>query len=154
MDTYHIHFYTFRNRVQNSTTLSTHVWDLQDERKKHDIKWELIDRAPEFNPSSRKCRLCDKEKFYIIFQPEGATLNSRSELFSTCRHRKRLLLSKIKPWVSFRFSIQYKTPTVPLVRCRWRLWSTYHMKQIVRPFIQIYMWLAIIGILRFRNLEI
>ena len=91
------HTYTFKKRVQNSTTLSTHVWDLQDERKKHDIKWELIDRAPELNPSSRKCRLCDKEKFYIIFQPEGATLNSRSELFSTCRHRKRLLLSKIKP---------------------------------------------------------
>ena len=95
------HTYTFRHRVQNSTTLSTHVWDLYDERKKHDIKWELIDRAPEFNPTNRKCRLCDKEKYYIIFQPEGATLNSRSELFSTCRHRKRLLLSRIKPWFSF-----------------------------------------------------
>ena len=91
------HTFSFRNRGKNSTTLSTHVWDLSDKNKNYNIKWELIDRAPEFNPTNRKCRLCNKEKFHIIFQPEGATLNTRSELFSTCRHRKRLLLSKIKP---------------------------------------------------------
>ena len=32
------------------------------------------------------------EKFYILFRPEGATLNKRSELFSTCRHRLSQLL--------------------------------------------------------------
>ena len=91
------HKFSFKNRGENSTTLSTHIWDLTDRNKNFELKWELIDRASEFNPTNRKCRLCNKEKYYIIFQPDGATLNARSELFSTCRHRKRLLLSKIKP---------------------------------------------------------
>ena len=75
------HKYSFNNRGENSTTLSTHLWNLKDENKNFNIKWNIIDKAPEFNPTTRKCRLCDKEKYYIIFQPEGATLNQRSELF-------------------------------------------------------------------------
>ena len=57
--------------------------------------WKLIDRATDSNPTTRKCRLCLKEKFYIIFQPEGASLNKRLELFSACRHILRLLLKYI-----------------------------------------------------------
>ena len=91
---YNGHRYTFNHRnTPNSTTLSTHLWKLKDERNNYDIKWNIVDRAPDFNPTTRKCRLCLKEKYYIIFQPEGATLNNRSELFSTCRHRLRLLLN-------------------------------------------------------------
>ena len=51
------------------------------------------DRTKVFNPINKRCGLCTKEKFYIIFKPEGATLNQRSELFSTCRHRLRKLLT-------------------------------------------------------------
>ena len=90
------HTYSFRHRGEKSTTLSSHLWDLSDKNIQYDLKWELVDRPQEFNPSTRKCRLCNKEKYYIIFQPEGATLNLRSELFSSCRHRMRLLLSRIK----------------------------------------------------------
>ena len=88
------HTYTFNHRNgPNSTTLSSHVWRLKDERTNYDMSWKLVDRAPDFNPTTRKCRLCLKEKYHIIFQPDGATLNNRSELFSTCRHRLRLLLT-------------------------------------------------------------
>ena len=52
---------------ENPTTLSTHVWDLKNKNKNFEIKWSVIDRAPDFNPSNNKCRLCLKEKFYIIF---------------------------------------------------------------------------------------
>ena len=52
--------------------------------------------APPFNPSNKKCRLCLTEKYFIKFKLEGATLNSRSEMFATCRHRKKLLVSNIK----------------------------------------------------------
>ena len=69
------------------TTLSTHVWNLKNKNKDFEIKWSVINRAPDFNPATNKCRLCLKEKFYIIFQPDGASLNQRSELFSSCRHR-------------------------------------------------------------------
>ena len=87
------HTHSFRNRnSKSSTTLSTHMWKLKDENTDFDLKWEVIDRANDFNPITKKCRLCLKEKFHIIFQPDGATLNKRSELFSTCRHRLRNLL--------------------------------------------------------------
>ena len=70
--------------------------EVKDKNKNFDINWNIVDRAQEFNPVNRKCRLCTKEKCYIIFQPEGASLNRRSELFTTSRHRKRLLLDNMK----------------------------------------------------------
>ena len=66
------------------------------ENENYEVKWSIIDRAKEFNPDTKKCRLCIKEKYYIIFQPECASLNDRSELFSTCRHRKKKLLANTK----------------------------------------------------------
>ena len=50
----------------------------------YEIKWDIMDRAKTFNPVNRKDKLCLKEIFYIMFQPESATLNSRQELFNTC----------------------------------------------------------------------
>ena len=91
---YYGHRNSFKHRNSNhSTTLSSHLWNLKDANENFDVKWSIIDRAKEFNPDTRKCRLCIKEKYYIIFQPDGATLNDRSELFSTCRHRTKKLLS-------------------------------------------------------------
>ena len=91
---YYSHRNSFNNRnSENSTTLSSHIWNLQDKQEDFDINWRVIDRARVFNPINRRCGLCTKEKYYIIFQPEGATLNQRSELYSTCRHRLRELLA-------------------------------------------------------------
>jgi hypothetical protein len=87
----HRHSFKYKNS-DHSTTLSTHIWDLKDDDQHYDLKWSIVDRAPAFNPITRKCRLCIKEKYYIIFQPEGASLNHRSELYSTCRHRTQDLL--------------------------------------------------------------
>ena len=93
---YYGHRQSFKKRkLQDETTLSSHVWDLKDKNENFEIKWKVIDRASEFNPVTRKCRLCIQEKYYIIFQPDGASLNKRSELFSTCRHRKKRLLQNI-----------------------------------------------------------
>jgi hypothetical protein len=88
----HRHSFKYKNSDQ-STTLSSHIWDLKDDDQNYDLKWSIVDRAPDFNPITRKCRLCVKEKYYIIFQPEGASLNHRSELYSTCRHRTKDLLA-------------------------------------------------------------
>ena len=92
---YYGHTSSFRNRgdKDNSTTLSTYIWKLKDEGLDFDMSWSVVDRGNPFNPTTRKCRLCLNEKFHIIFQPAGATLNKRSELFSTCRHRLRKLLA-------------------------------------------------------------
>ena len=91
------HRSSFTNKEQeHSTTLSTYVWQLQDNNVNFDINWKIIGRAKPFNPVTKKCNLCIKEKYHIIFQPESASLNQRSELFSTCRHRLRDLLANIE----------------------------------------------------------
>ena len=90
---YYTHQADFRNTSdKHKTRLSTHIWKLKDENKHYDLSWDILDRAPTHNPISKKCRLCLKEIYYIIFRPESATLNSRNELFNTCRHRTQKLL--------------------------------------------------------------
>ena len=93
---YYGHTSSFANRDSNSsTTLSSYIWDLKDLDLNYNISWSDIARGKPFNPVTKRCNLCIKEKFHIIFQPDGASLNRRSELFSACRHRKKKLLSNI-----------------------------------------------------------
>ena len=90
---YYKHEGDFRNTSgKNNTRLSKYIWKLKEEGKNYEIKWEIMDRAPTHNPINRKCRLCLKEIYYIIFRPDSASLNSRNELFNTCRHRTQKLL--------------------------------------------------------------
>ena len=80
-------------KLEHETTLSTYIWKLKRKQENFDIHWSIKDKAKPFNPVSKRCRLCLKEKYYIIFQPEGASLNRRSEIFSSCRHRLSKLLA-------------------------------------------------------------
>jgi len=47
---------------EHETTLSSHIWDLKRKNLDFDIQWNIKDKAPPFNPVSRRCRLCLKEK--------------------------------------------------------------------------------------------
>ena len=94
---YNKHMSDFRNPTyERSTTLSKHIWKLKRMNAPYDISWEILSRARVFNPVTRSCQLCLREKYLIMFRPESATLNSRDELFGTCRHRLKMLLGKIK----------------------------------------------------------
>ena len=87
----------FRNtRDKHATTLSTHILELKDQGIPYEISWKKLARGKVFNPISKTCQLCLKEKYLIMFSPEGATLNRRNELYSTCRHRLKDLLDKVK----------------------------------------------------------
>ena len=98
---------TFKNRYnkhmsdfrinEHATTLSKYIWQLKREGHPYEVSWKTIGRGAPFNPTTKTCQLCLLEKYLIIFSPEGATLNKRSELYSTCRHRLKELLSKVKP---------------------------------------------------------
>ena len=78
---------------QNSTTLSTHFLKEQEAGKNPTISWKFLrTNIPTFNPVTGVCKLCICEKFTIVFKPEIATLNSRNEIFSACRHKKTELL--------------------------------------------------------------
>ena len=82
---------------RTDTCLSKHIWDLKDKNIPHTLKFKQLTQAPGYNPITKQCRLCLSEKYYIMFKPEGASINSRSEFFSACRHKKSLLLSPPPP---------------------------------------------------------
>ena len=86
---------SFRNRKADGsgqTTLSSYIWDLQDQGVTYDISWDVIGRAPPFNPVTRVCKLCTNEKYKILKEPDGAQLNQRDEFFSHCHHKYPQLL--------------------------------------------------------------
>ena len=64
----------------------------EKENKTVYIAWKTIARAKPYHPATKKCNLCIKEKYFIIFKPEMATLNRRLEITYACRHRRKLLL--------------------------------------------------------------
>ena len=89
-----IHEHSFRNPDDNQTALSTHILELKSKNTNYQIKWKLIGRARPFSPVTGKCALCIKEKYCIMFKSELADLNSKSEIYSNCRHKQSELLVK------------------------------------------------------------
>ena len=90
------HMNDMRNPARDGTTLSGHIWYLKGLQVPYTIKWEIAGRAQPFNPATGQCRLCLLEKYYIMFNKDGASLNQRTEFFSHCYHKAPLLLSKQK----------------------------------------------------------
>ena len=93
---YRNHTASFRNKnTQNETELPKYIWRLKDEGVEYTLKWKIIDRSNGYSQKKISCQLCIKEKWYIIFKPEIATLNDRSEWKSHCRHKKQHLLCNL-----------------------------------------------------------
>ena len=86
------HKQDMNNRNRDGTTLSAYVWSLKDNGIAYTVKWDVIKKAAPWNPITKTCRLCLAEKHHILFHPEDASLNQRSEFFSKCWHKKRHLL--------------------------------------------------------------
>ena len=83
-------------RPPNHTKLSEHIWKLKDNNINYTINWRILDKAPTFNPITRKCRVCLKEKFYIMYDRGGSSLNKRQEVFNSCVHRGQKLLGNLE----------------------------------------------------------
>ena len=87
------HKHNIENESERTATcLSKHIWDLKDKNVPYELKFKQLAIAPAYNPVTNICRLCLTEKYFIMFKPEGANINSRSEFFSSCRHRISRLL--------------------------------------------------------------
>ena len=71
---------------RTSSKLAGHIWSLKD-RGVHDfeVTWEIFS-------VTIKCMLCLKEKHFIMYGEGTSSLNKRSEIFNTCRHRIKGLL--------------------------------------------------------------
>ena len=77
---------------RKQTRLAGYIWSLKDEGLEPDIKWRILARSQPYKASTRSCRLCLKEKFYLMHKSQEATINSRDEFFSGCLHKHSLLL--------------------------------------------------------------
>ena len=86
------HLTTFKNENANHTTLNKHIWVLKNQKITHTNDWKIIARSKAYNPYNGQCRLCNKENYFIMFNPEGASLNARSEFYSSCRHKAKHLM--------------------------------------------------------------
>ena len=91
-----VHKKSFEDPEYVPTTLSNYIHDLKSKGIETNVTWKILDRATSYSPVTDVCHLCNKEAYYIIFEPHLAQLNSRSELFSTCMHKKSNLLFKPK----------------------------------------------------------
>ena len=87
-----VHNQTFNDPTVSQTSLSKHIWELKKNNIEYTLKWRLVDQAKPFPPVTGICSLCIREKFYIMFFPNQADLNSRNEMFNNCRHKQSQLL--------------------------------------------------------------
>ena len=78
------------------TALSTHIWALKDRNIDYEVTWKLKCRGPDYNPLTKKCRICLKEKYYIMHDRGGSTLNKRSEIFHSCPHKRSKVLGNVE----------------------------------------------------------
>jgi hypothetical protein len=85
--------FTDKNK-RHSTEISKYVWKQKDNKTPYTISWKIIKRAKPYSPRNGKCNLCLWEKLLITTADKTTLLNSRSELVSTCRHKKKFLLSE------------------------------------------------------------
>ena len=86
--------------AEGQTSLTNHFWREKNAGRNPTITWKYLEKnVPTFNPVTRKCRLCLREKFNIVLRPDLASLNSRQEIFGHCRHMTFELIreSRIKP---------------------------------------------------------
>ena len=89
------HLQTFKNEnLQKSCKLAQHIWRLKNKNIEYSISWKLIKKASPFSITSKICNLCVLEKYFILYKPYMGTINKRSELTNSCRHKSKQLLDK------------------------------------------------------------
>ena len=90
---YNGHTCSFRNdNKRHATTLSQYIWKLKDDKIPHSITWKIISKGNSYSTTTKTCKFCIKEKYFKMIKPLMATLNTRNELASECRRRKKHLL--------------------------------------------------------------
>ena len=91
---YSKHKRTLKDRgADGQTTLSRFVWEQRDKQNNPVISWKYLEKnIPDFNPVTGLCKLCTREKFQIVLNPSVASLNHRTEMFASCRHKQFYLI--------------------------------------------------------------
>ena len=56
--------------------------ELKEKKEGYSISWKIIAKAKSYSNTTKRCNLCITEKFFILSNPQMATLNKRNELIS------------------------------------------------------------------------
>ena len=80
-DRYSKHMSDIRLGRSTKSKLSSHVCRLKENNIPYDISWEIVTKAPQYNPSSRVCRLCILEAYHLIFTPGGGQPQQEGRAF-------------------------------------------------------------------------
>ena len=81
---------------KHETVLSTHIWECKARASTWNVKWKILDRGQPFNPVTKTCKLCVRERFFILRKPHLASLNHRQEIGTFCPHIRMSLLKKVE----------------------------------------------------------
>ena len=87
--------FTYR-RYEHKSELSKFIWSLKDRGIAYSIKWRIAALARPYQCGTRRCDLCLTEKTLIARSRHSGLLNSRTEIVSKCRHRKKYTLMETK----------------------------------------------------------
>ena len=85
-----------KEKRKKETTLSKHIWGLKEKAEPFTLSWKILSKAQPFSQVTGLCQLCTREKYFIAYKPELGTLNCRTEMLSSCRHKRSNLLVKTK----------------------------------------------------------
>ena len=83
-----------KRNLEKSCKLAQYVWELKDKNINYNLTWKTIGKAKPFSSINNICNLCNLEKYFILFKPEMATINKRTELTGNSRHKSSILLDK------------------------------------------------------------
>ena len=84
-----------RIEAKHETALSDKIWELKENEKTFDIKWEIVTKAPSYSNISKICHLCLTEKTLILYADSQFSINKKSEIMQKCRHKNKWFLKVI-----------------------------------------------------------
>ena len=96
---YYKHKKSFNTQGYQSTTLSSHIWNMKRRAINYELSWRIVSKARSYSPIKKTCDLCTREIYFIMFEKHQSSLNNRNELFTHCLHKDKYLLKN--QWKTF-----------------------------------------------------
>ena len=96
---YNDHLQSIRHEIEKhetATVLSKKYWEIKRGGNEPYIAWKIVKQVDTYEGGhwTAFCNLCLAEKYFIIRDRGINLLNSRTEILSKCRHRKKFLLNR------------------------------------------------------------
>ena len=80
---------------EQDTELSKKFWEMKDQGRTPQLKWEILQFAKPYQNGRINCDLCLSEKLQIVkFKNKQTLLNKKTEFVSKCRHKRKFLLER------------------------------------------------------------